>query len=383
MPRSGRAPDLPRGGRSAAAICSRRRRDPGRCPAARRRTSSTGTAARRSTEPGSDGDDAALVHRLAVLPEDGQVDPREVAAEPGAPDHVRHVERPTALEHRKAVPDPHHPRDPFHAGSEEVLRLDSDQRVGLPAGLAEGSPAEGGPLREHVVSEEADQDEEVLPRSLDPDRDVPRLLPGEPGVVRPHDLERDVGPRVPRADEQDAAFAELRRPAVLARVQLHDRWVELARERGLARNPMGSGRHDDVVRLEPTARGREDEPIPLPGERLHVAAGPDVEPEPFGIGLQVVRHLILRREGPPGRGEAEAGQAVVASRREEPQRVPTRAPRVADPLVGVQDHGRPAPSLQEVPRREARLASADDHGLDPLRSLGAHRILRSLGTRGP
>jgi hypothetical protein len=81
---------------------------------------------------------------------------------------------------------------------------------------------------------------------------------------------------------------------------------------------MGSGRHDDVVRFEPTVRSRDEEPISLPAERLHVAAGPDIEPEAFRIGLQVVRHLILRREGIPGRGEAEAGQAVVASRREEP-----------------------------------------------------------------
>jgi hypothetical protein len=52
-----------------------------------------------------------------------------------------------------------------------------------------------------MVSEEADQDEEVLSRSLDPDGDVSRLLPGEPCGVSPYDLERDVGPRVPGADE--------------------------------------------------------------------------------------------------------------------------------------------------------------------------------------
>lgn len=43
-------------------------------------------------QPGLHVDDPAVVHRLCLLlAEDGEVDPREVGVEPGAPDHVRHL----------------------------------------------------------------------------------------------------------------------------------------------------------------------------------------------------------------------------------------------------------------------------------------------------
>jgi hypothetical protein len=69
------------------------------------------------------GDDPAVVHRLlAVLPEDRQVDPREVGAEPGAPDHIGHVEDAFVLQKREPVSNPYHPRD--------ASRLDHDRVVG-------------------------------------------------------------------------------------------------------------------------------------------------------------------------------------------------------------------------------------------------------------
>ena len=73
-------------------------------------------------------------------------------------------------------------------------------------------------------------------------------------------LERDVGAGVRQADDEDGARAELGRVAVLVRVQLPDRRVELGGERrdvGLAERP---GRDDDLACSEaPAVRGRHDE----------------------------------------------------------------------------------------------------------------------------
>ena len=67
----------------------------------------------------------------------------------------------------------------------------------------------------------------------------------------------------------------------------------------------------------------------------------------------------------PARGTA-CRQPVEARRREQAERVPALAPGVADPLVRVEDHeGRPR-LRQVVADRQAGLAAADDHGLDPL-----------------
>jgi hypothetical protein len=71
-------------------------------------------------------------------------------------------------------------------------------------------------------------------------------------------------------------------------------------------------------------------------------------------------------------------------RREQPKRVPPVAPCVADPLVLVQDHGRPVSLLQLVGRGEAGLAAG---GGDRLEVVAVHCFLldcwiATLGARG-
>ena len=60
----------------------------------------------------------------------------------------------------------------------------------------------------------------------------PGVAAGEPDAMAARDLHRDLGARVAGADNQHAALAQLRRVAVVARMQLDDRRVELARKRG-------------------------------------------------------------------------------------------------------------------------------------------------------
>ena len=123
--------------------------------------------------------------------------------------------------------------------------------------------------------------------------------------------------------------------------------------RAAGRRPEAS---DDLVGLEaPLARREHEAPARRP-EPVDAHAPADREPEVRRVGLEVVGHLVPRGEGPGRGGERHPGQAVVAGGREQAQGVPAPAPRVADALVGVQDHERPAAPRQVVPDGEARLA---------------------------
>jgi len=86
------------------------------------------------------------------------------------------------------------------------------------------------------------------------------------------------------------------------------------------------------------------------------------------VGLQVVRHLVLRGVGGARGGKSHPGESVVPSRAEQAERVPAVPPRVTDPLAGVEDHERQTTAAQLVPHGETRLASPDDHGLNALRT---------------
>ena len=72
------------------------------------------------------------------------------------------------------------------------------------------------------------------------------------------DLQRDVGARVPDADDEHATVPQLRRVPVLAGVQLDDRRIEVGRERRDPRVPVRARRHDDVRRLERAIAGGHD-----------------------------------------------------------------------------------------------------------------------------
>ena len=188
-------------------------------------------------------------------------------------------------------------------------------------------------------------------------------------------LERDLGARVARPHDEDAAVPELRRVAVLAGVQLDDGRIELLREcRPPGSLPVGHRDHD-VVGLEPPIAGGQDEPVAVLREPVDLDTGLHGELKPRGVGLQVVRHLVLRGERVARGGEGHPVKPVVAGGREQAQRVPSASPRIADPLVGVEDHEGEFATGQVVAGRETRLAAAHDHGLDAL-CRSAHRCCR-------
>ena len=183
------------------------------------------------------------------------------------------------------------------------------------------------------------------------------------------DLVGDVGAGVRGADDEHRAVAELAGTAVLARVQLQDRRVELAREVGDVRSAAegAGGDHDVVAGVGPPGRIRRGDGEAAVGSRRR---GLDADAEPHrqavvgGVLLEVVGDLVLAREGPAGRGERQARQAVVLGGGVEPEGVPLPAPLVADARAAVEDDERAAAPLQVVAGGQAGLAGADDDGLD-------------------
>src|SRR5437867_10215738 len=151
-------------------------------------------------------------------------------------------------------------------------------------------------------------------------------------------------------------------------MHLHDARIELARERWDPRSPVRARSDDDVVGLEPLSGGFHEVAVAHSGNATDADAGANVEAETRRVCLEIVAHLVLRRERPARGGKAQAGQSVVPRGREQAEGVPARTPGFADPLVRVQDHEWPVPRHQVVSEREAGLTAADDHGLDALRA---------------
>src|SRR5829696_9512182 len=123
---------------------------------------------------------------------------------------------------------------------------------------------------------------------------------------------------------------------------------------------------DHVLGLEDGILRLHHEPITVPGDLLHPDAGSHREVETRGVGLQIVRHLVLGRERPAVRREGEIREPVVPRRGKKFERVPAIAPRVADTPVRLQDHVLTAPLGQLMPHREPSLPAADYHRLKTL-----------------
>src|SRR5215211_291827 len=82
--------------------------------------------------------------------------------------------------------------------------------------------------------------------------------------MRSGHLESDLRSGVARSNHQNGAFLELRRAAVLARMDLHDARKELAGEGGDLRDLIGARRDDHAFRFEMAVAGCNYEPIPPP-----------------------------------------------------------------------------------------------------------------------
>jgi hypothetical protein len=72
--------------------------------------------------------DTAVVHRLTVLSEDGEINPRESRLEPGAPDDVRHIETSTIHQYRQSARDRHSFRHALDTSRREIRGLSADER---------------------------------------------------------------------------------------------------------------------------------------------------------------------------------------------------------------------------------------------------------------
>lgn len=152
--------------------------------------------------------------------------------------------------------------------------------------------------------------------------------------------------------------------AVVQGVQLPDAGVERAGEVGNLGGPVHPGGQDDVVVAEgPRRRGRH---VGAGSTRqlLDRDPGTDRQPEPGGVGLQVVGHLVLGRQVRPAGRERHAGQRIVAGRREQAQRVPQVPPRIAHTGPGVEDEEAPTALPQAVPGGQPCPPATDDQGLD-------------------
>src|SRR5207249_11990301 len=87
--------------------------------------------------------------------------------------------------------------------------------------------------------------------------------------------------------------------------------------------------------------------------------------------LQVRDHLVASRVAVGIAGEGESGEAVVATRGEEDERVPASAPGSADRIGCVEDQEVLALAGEEVADRQSRLTGADYHEVVTL-ILGRH-----------
>ena len=210
------------------------------------------------------------------------------------------------------------------------------------------------------------------------DGDLGRRRTGLEYGVRPRQLDGDLGAGIAEADDEGRTVCELRRISVVDRVQLHDPRIEILRERRLLRHAVGAGRDHDVLGLERFEAGLDDVALSVVPDPVDRDTRARRELEPSRVRLEVVGHLVLRRERPARRGEAHPRQSVVLRGREQTKGVPALAPRVSDPVVRVEDHERPAALPELVRGRQAGLAAADDHCLVPFHL--APPLLRLTGT---
>jgi hypothetical protein len=248
-------------------------------------------------QPGLTCDDAALVDGPSVGAGDRQVDPRELFPVAGAPDHVRHVQRATLVDHGKAVGDAGRPADPLDTGLYEMLRLHPDERRSLGHDLRTDLAADRCAHRQHVVTEEAD-DREDPPRHhrAVTEGELRGRLARQIRLVRARHLLGDLGPRVADPDDQHRTLAALVGAEVLARVQLRDVPVQLGREARDLPDLVRARGDDDVVGLEAARARRHDVAVAVLRQRVDPDGRAHRQVELGRVGLEVVGLLVLRRE---------------------------------------------------------------------------------------
>ena len=220
------------------------------------------------------------------------------------------------------------------------------------------------------------QDEPGTPRVEHAERELAVRGTGQERPMGRRRFVGDVGPGVAHADDEDRSVGELRGFAVLARVELPDRSVELTRDRRDLGDRERAGRDDHLPRPESAVAGDGDEIVAAvvdPHQAIHARRRSDWQPHRGGIRLDVVRHLATGGVAPAGRRERHPRQAVPACRAEQPERLVATPPLIADPFVRVQDEEGPTQLREVVAGGQSGLARPDDHRVDLLgRILATH-----------
>lgn len=137
------------------------------------------------------GNDPAFVCGFLAVTQDREVDPGEPRAESRAPDDTLDIQDLAVLQHREAVPHTGDPRHTLNAGSDQVLRLHTHERISHAEELGPGLASDRRPNAQDVMPHETHDADEDVPREprLDPERYVGGLLACHPCRVALDDLQ--------------------------------------------------------------------------------------------------------------------------------------------------------------------------------------------------
>src|SRR2546430_6428913 len=133
--------------------------------------------------------------------------------------------------------------------------------------------------------------------------------------------------------------------------------------RPLRRLEIGHG-YDNVFRFEALPSGSHLKSISVFGQQTYFGIVFNRQLEMVCVKLEIIGDLIFRRKRIAWSGEGQTGKSAVTRRCEEPERVPTISPGVADALIGVKNQKRNTALLQVVAGRKSRLTATDNNGVN-------------------
>ena len=126
-----------------------------------------------------------------------------------------------------------------------------------------------------------------------------------------------------------------------------------------------------------------DEVAALPlADGADTAAQLDRQLEVARVVGEVGDDVVAARVASGSPGNARPGQAVVADRREQPQRVPALAPRCRQRVGRFEDRELPALLGEQVANRQAGVAAADDDHLAPVACRVSGHVLGASSSAG-
>src|SRR5262249_5449136 len=148
----------------------------------------------------------------------------------------------------------------------------------------------------------------------------------------------DVRSGIARTDQNDATRSELVEIAIVLRMKLNDLLREARSKARHAATLILRHRDDDMICFELARRRGDDVTITALEQALDAHTTAHRQTKARGVGFEIGSHLVPRRKRVPGCWKPHPVEAIVFRGRKESQRVPALAPRVADSLVGFQDH---------------------------------------------